>query len=119
MVIVAAVALCIHQLLAAFTIIFDDVPTESEARAAKTCRHELTSYKRNLSVTYGWPTTNLVHVPLLECILQDVNQPYTMDVTPLHGWQFFLLANYLKDVYQCISPLSRCFFISSGTFTGP
>ena len=34
MVIVAAAALCIQQLLAAYMIIFDDVPTASEARAA-------------------------------------------------------------------------------------
>jgi hypothetical protein len=56
MVTVAAAALCIHQLLAAFTIIFDDVPTVSEARearAVKRYKHELTYYKRNLSVTYG------------------------------------------------------------------
>ncbi len=33
MVIVAAAALCIHQLLATYIIIFDDVPTASEARA--------------------------------------------------------------------------------------
>jgi hypothetical protein len=35
---VAAAAICIHQLLLSFVIFFDDVPTAYEARAAK--RHK-------------------------------------------------------------------------------
>jgi hypothetical protein len=66
MVIVAVAALCIHQLLAAFMAIFDDVPTAHEARAAKSCKHKLTPYKRNLSVTYAWLTTNIKHVSYLD-----------------------------------------------------
>ncbi len=92
MVVVAAAAICIQQLLAAYMIIFDDVPTASEARAAKKRKRELTPYKRNLSVVYGTPTTKLEHIPALKRILQDINQPYMKSVTQLHGWQFFDLA---------------------------
>jgi hypothetical protein len=73
MVIAAAAALCIHQLLAAYMVIFDDVLAASEARAAKRHKHTLTPYKRYLSVTYTWLVTNLEHVSHLECILQDIN----------------------------------------------
>jgi hypothetical protein len=97
---VAAAAICIHQLLVSYFIIFDDVPTASEARAAKRHMYELTPYKRNLSVEYGRLTTNLEHIPHLERILQDINRPYMKDVTHLHGWQFFLLANCLKDLIK-------------------
>ena len=90
---IAAAAICIHQLLVSYYIIFDDVPTASEARVAKKRKRELTPYKRNLSVEYGRPTTNLEHIPHLERILQDINRPYMKDVTHLHGWQFFLLAD--------------------------
>ena len=99
MVIVDAAALCIHQLLAAYLIIFDDVPTASKARV-KRHKHKLTPYKRNLLVTYAWPTTNLEHVSHLECILQDINRPYMKDVTHHHRWQFFLLADCLKDLIE-------------------
>jgi hypothetical protein len=77
---------------------FDDVITASEARGAKRHKHELTPYKRNLSVAYNQPTANLEHVPQLEQIIQDINRVYMIDVTHLHGWQFFLLANCLKDL---------------------
>ncbi len=40
-VLVVAAALCIHQLLAAFIIIFDDVPIASETRAAKNYKSKL------------------------------------------------------------------------------
>jgi hypothetical protein len=74
---VAVAANCIHQLLVSYFTIFDDVPTASEARAAKRHKRELTSYKRYLSVEYGRPTTNLEHIPHLECILQDMNRLQT------------------------------------------
>jgi hypothetical protein len=97
---VAAAAICIHQLLVSYFIIFDDVPTASEARAAKRHKRELTPYKRNISVEYGRLTTNLEHIPHLERILQDMNSPYMKDVTHFHGWQFFLLADRLKDLIE-------------------
>jgi len=95
-VVVAAAAICIQQLLAAYMIIFGDVPTASEARAAKKRKRELTPYKRNISVVYSTPTTELEHIPALECILQDINIPYMKSVTHLHGWQFFDLAAHLQ-----------------------
>jgi hypothetical protein len=63
---IAAAAICIHRLLVSYYIIFDDVPTASEACAAKKRKRELTPYKRNLSVEYGRPTSNLEHIPHLE-----------------------------------------------------
>ncbi len=57
-VIVPAAVVCIHQMLAAFAMLFDNVPTKSEVRRAKKCAWELTPYKRNLSMRYGQPTTN-------------------------------------------------------------
>ena len=98
MVVVAAAAICIQQLLAAYLIVFDDVPTASEARAAKKRKRELTPYKRNLSVVYGTPTTELEHIPALERIFQDINRPYMKSVTHLHGWQFFDLAAHLQPL---------------------
>jgi hypothetical protein len=102
-VLVAAAAFCIHHLIVSYFIIFDYVPTASEAQAAKRHKHELTPYKRNLSVTYiySWLTTKLEHVPNLERILQDMDRPYMKDVTYLHGWQFFLLTDCLKDLIEC------------------
>jgi len=94
-------AICIHQLLVSHFIIFDDVPTASEARTTKRHKRELTPYKRNLSVEYGRPATNLEHVPHLERIFQDMNRPYMKDLTHLHGWHFFLLADRLKDLIEC------------------
>jgi hypothetical protein len=85
---VAAAAICIHQLILAYFIIFDHVPTASEARATKRHKHELTPYKRNLLLTYAWLTTTLEHVSYLEHILQDINSPYMKNVTHLNGWQF-------------------------------
>jgi len=71
MILVAAAAICMQQLLAAYMIKFDGVPATSKARAAKKNKHELTPCKRNLSVTYDTLTTELEHVPALEHILAD------------------------------------------------
>jgi hypothetical protein len=49
------------------------------------------AYKRNLSVIYGWLTTNFEHVLHLECILQDINRPYMKDVIHRHGCNFSFL----------------------------
>jgi hypothetical protein len=102
---VAAAAICIHQLLVSYFIIFDDVPTASEARAAKKHKRELTPCKRNLSVEYGRLTTNLEHVLHLERILQDMNRPYMKDVTHLHGWQFFsllIISRISSNAQDCV-----------------
>jgi hypothetical protein len=86
------------------------VPTASEALAAKRRKHELTPCKRNLSVEYGRSTTYLDYIPHLECILQDITRPYMKDVTQIHGWQFFLLADHLKDLIECprLHPNGTC-----------
>jgi hypothetical protein len=62
----ASAVACINQMLAAYTILFDDVPTKSEVRRAKKHAQELTPYKRKLSMRYGQPTTNLEPIPALE-----------------------------------------------------
>jgi hypothetical protein len=97
-VLVTAAVVAIHQLLDAYAIIFDDTPTKAEQRNVKKRKRELTPHKRNGSTRYGRPTTNLELVPALEKILQDINRPYIKDVTHLHSWQFFLLADRLKDL---------------------
>jgi hypothetical protein len=73
-------------------------------------KHELTPYKRIPLVEYGRPTSNLEHIPHLECILHDINRPFMKDVTHLHGWQFFLLADPLKDLIECarLRPNGTC-----------
>ena len=97
-VLVTAAVVAVHQLLAAYAIIFDDTPTKAEQRNAKKRKRELTPHKRNGSTRYGRPTTNLEPVPALEKILQDINRPYMKDVTHLHSWQFFLIVDQLKDL---------------------
>jgi hypothetical protein len=52
-ILVATAAVCNHQLLVTYFIIFDDIPTASEARVAKRHKNELTTNKRNLSLTYA------------------------------------------------------------------
>ena len=96
-VIVVAATICIHQLITAFTIVFDDVKTKSEERIRKKELREITPYKRNLSMRYGRPTSFLEPIPSLERILDHINRPYMLNVTHLHSWQFFQLAHCLKD----------------------
>jgi hypothetical protein len=50
-------------------------------REAKRPKHELTPYKKIIQ----W----------------NMNRPYMKDVTHIHGWQFFLLADHLKDLIKC------------------
>jgi hypothetical protein len=52
-IIFADAVVCIHQLLASYTILFDVIPTKSEVRRAKKCSQELTPYKINLLMRYG------------------------------------------------------------------
>jgi hypothetical protein len=106
----AAAAICIHQLLVSYFIIFDDVPTASEAHAAKRRKRELTSYKRNLSVEYGRLTTNLEHIPHLERILQDKNRPYMKDVThgtrPANNIHSKCKLDHFHHLYYCLKWLN-------------
>jgi hypothetical protein len=87
-----------QQLLAAYTVLFDDVPTKWEKRMAKKRKRELTPYKRNVSVRYSRPTSALEPVNMLQHILNDTNRGYMHKLTHLHEWQFFLLADRLKDL---------------------
>ena len=64
-----------HQLLAAYAILFDDVPTKFEQKSRKKRERELTPYKRNLSVRYEMPTTNIILQPVLNHLLTDQNRP--------------------------------------------
>ncbi len=54
-----------QQLLAAYTVLFDDVPTKWEKRMAKKWKHELTPYKRNVSARYSWPISALESISVL------------------------------------------------------
>jgi hypothetical protein len=99
--ILIAAAICMHHLITAYSIIFDDVRTKSEEKTRKEQLCKMTPYKRNLSVTYDCPTSFLEPIPALQRILDDINRPYMLNVIHLHSWQFFLLAEHLKDFILC------------------
>ena len=88
----------IQQMLASYNIIFDDVPTKWERKVGKKRKREVTPYKRNHSVKYSRPATPLEPINVLHQILQDSDRAYMHKVTHLHEWQFFLLADRLKDL---------------------
>jgi hypothetical protein len=83
---VVAAAVVVNQIMAAYNIIFDDVPTKFEQRMRKQRQCELTPYKRNLSVWYGPPSTELVPRPVLDRLLLDEKRAYMCKVTHLHTW---------------------------------
>ena len=47
----------VHQIITAYTILFDDVPTIRERRLLKKRKRELTPYKRNVSARYSRPVS--------------------------------------------------------------
>jgi hypothetical protein len=96
-VIVAAVV-TIQQMFATYNIIFDDIPTKLERKVGKKRKCEVTPYKRNHSMKYSSPATPLEPINVLHKILQDSDRAYMHKVTHLHEWQFFLLADRLKDL---------------------
>jgi hypothetical protein len=65
---------------------------------AKKRKHELTPYKQNISMSYSQPTSALEPVNVLQHILNDSNRGYMHKENHLHEWQFFLLADRLKDL---------------------
>ena len=65
----------------------------------------MTPYKRNVSVRYGSPTSNLQVIPCLDRLLTDENRAYIHKVTHLHQWQFLMLSNKLKTLIE--RPRSR------------
>jgi hypothetical protein len=94
------VAVVINQLIAAYIIIFDDVLTKFEERRKKRRQRELTTYKKNLSVRYATPATNLVLQFVLNHLLADENRAYIKKHTQLHAWQFLMLAERVKDLIE-------------------
>jgi hypothetical protein len=96
---VAAIIVC-QQFLAAAMIIFYDHPTRYEARMEKKRKRELTPYKRNVSLKVGPPETTLEPVRVVDDVLADDNHEYMRKMTHLHPWQFFVLADHLKDLIE-------------------
>jgi hypothetical protein len=96
--VIVAAEVATQKLLAAYSIIFDDVLTRVEHRRAKKRKRELTSYKRNVSLRYGNLTTNLEPIPVLDQVLHDENRAYMYNITHLHPWQFFILADRLEHL---------------------
>ncbi len=97
---VVAVTVVVSQLMAAYTIFFDDVPTKFEQRMRKRKERELTPYTKNLSVQYGPLTSELVPQPMLDRLLLDKRRVYMFKVMHLHTWQFMMLANRLKELIE-------------------
>jgi len=87
-----------QQIVAAASLIFDNIPTQHEVRVEKKRKREVAPYKRNVSVRSGPPKTMLEPVRVLEGLLQDDNREYIRKITHLHSWQLFLLADRLKDL---------------------
>jgi hypothetical protein len=87
-----------QQIVAAASLIFDNMPTQHEVRVEKKRKHEVTPYKPNVSMRSGPPETMLEPVHVLEGLLHDDNHEYIKKIMHLHSWQFFLLADHLKDL---------------------
>ncbi len=49
LIVVLACVAAVHQLIPAYSILFDDVSTAREKKLLKKHQHELTPYKRNVS----------------------------------------------------------------------
>ena len=77
------------QIIAAASLIFNNIPTQHEVRVEKKRKHELAPYKCNVRVHSGPPETMLEPVRVLEGLLQDDNREYLRKITHLHSWQFF------------------------------
>lgn len=82
----------IHQLIVAYHVIFDDVPTLYEKRMARKRGRQLTAYNWNLSVAHGTPRAALLPQPILNSILADENGAI------LRSTITFVLEDRLKDL---------------------
>jgi hypothetical protein len=89
-----------QQIVAAASLILDNIPTLHEVRVDKKRMREAAPYKRNVSTKFGPPETMLQPVHVLESLLHDDNQEYIKKMTHLHSWQFFLLSDCLKDLIE-------------------
>jgi hypothetical protein len=65
-----------QQLLAAYFVFFDDIPTKHEQKSRKKRERELTPYKCNVSVKYSTPTTVIVPHRVLDNLVQDPDRAY-------------------------------------------
>jgi hypothetical protein len=74
-----------HQLLAAYDVLFDNVPTKFEQKLRKKREQKLTPYKRNLSMRYEIPTTNPILQPVLNHLRRDQNRAYIKKHMHLHA----------------------------------
>ena len=90
----------LHQFIATVFTLFMDVPTAHDSRLFKKRNREDAPYKRNQSMRYDSPTSNLEAVPVLEQILVDDNRGYMKKLTHLHAWQFFMLGDRLKELIE-------------------
>jgi hypothetical protein len=100
LVILCGAIMAAQQIVAAASLILDNIPSLHEARVDKKRRREAAPYKRNVSINFGPPETMLQPVHILEGLLQDDNREYIKKITHLHSWQFFLLSDCLKDLIE-------------------
>ena len=96
-VVIACVA-AVHQLITAYSILFDDLPTAREKRLAKKRQREVTPYKRNVSARYSTPISLLEPRNCLADVVKDSDRAYMKKLTHLHEWQFFALAEKLEPL---------------------
>jgi hypothetical protein len=70
----------------------DDVSTAQEKRLTEKCKRVFAPYKRNVLCII------LVAKNRLEEVINHSDRKYMKKLTHLHEWQFFLLADLLKDL---------------------
>jgi hypothetical protein len=68
-----------QQIVAAASLIFNNIPTQHEVRVEKKRKREVTPHKRNVSVRSGPPETMLEPVRVLDVLLHDDNCEYMLD----------------------------------------
>jgi hypothetical protein len=76
--------------------------TQHNIRVEKKRKREAAPYKCDTSMHFGRPETVLEPVHVMDGLLVDNNWEYTKKITHLHSWQFFLLAECLKDLIERI-----------------
>jgi hypothetical protein len=97
-IVVLACIAAVQQLITAYSILFDDLPTAREKRLSKKRQRELTPYKRNVSAQYATPVSLLEPRNCSAKVLQDSDRAYMKKLTHLHEWQFFALAEKLEPL---------------------
>ena len=76
----------------------DDLPTQRQKRKREE-RGE-SHFRRNSGVSFGPPTIPLEPVNVLQIVLRDLNRNYMGKMCHMQSWQFFLLADKLKDLIE-------------------